>query len=237
MKKKSERGSGRKICVSIAGDTVEEAIRAAGVVESLADVIEIRLDGLAHPDVAPFMAALKTPLLFTNRPEWEGGFWSGDEEDRINLLLEAIHAGAQYVDLELMSDISLKKKVLDAAAKKKTQVVLSWHSFKTTPSSQGLQDILQQQFRSGAQAGKIVTMAHNFSDVLRVLELQVQAKEIGFPLVAFCMGRAGMISRLATLEMGGFMTYAAPDSGSETAPGQLTVSAIRSMLKNFPETK
>ena len=44
------------------------------------------------------------------------------------------------------------------------------------------------------------------------------------------MGKAGVISRAATLELGGFMTYAASDTGEITAPGQLSVSALRSIL-------
>jgi 3-dehydroquinate dehydratase len=41
----------------------------------------------------------------------------------------------------------------------------------------------------------------------------------------------GMVSRLATLRLGGFMTYASPDGGDESAPGQMEVSTLRVMLK------
>jgi 3-dehydroquinate dehydratase len=44
------------------------------------------------------------------------------------------------------------------------------------------------------------------------------------------MGAIGKISRLATTKLGGYMTYAAPDGGKETAPGQIPVSVIRDML-------
>jgi 3-dehydroquinate dehydratase-1/3-dehydroquinate dehydratase/shikimate dehydrogenase len=81
--------------------------------------------------------------------------------------------------------------------------------------------------------GKIVTMAKTSADVLRVLSLLLLAAEKGFPLIAFCMGKVGMISRLATVQLGGYMTYAAPDSGQVTASGQLKVSALRSMLKTL----
>jgi 3-dehydroquinate dehydratase len=39
-----------------------------------------------------------------------------------------------------------------------------------------------------------------------------------------------MVSRLATLQLGGFMTYATPDIGNAAAPGQLPVSFVREMI-------
>jgi 3-dehydroquinate dehydratase len=44
------------------------------------------------------------------------------------------------------------------------------------------------------------------------------------------MGSRGRISRLATIKLGGYMTYAAPDGGKETAPGQIPVSVMSEML-------
>ena len=84
---------------------------------------------------------------------------------------------------------------------------------------------------SGADVGKIVTTAHGFSDVLRVLHLQLLAEQENFPLAAFCMGEDGRISRAATLELGGVLTYAAADQASATAPGQLTVEAIKKIQR------
>jgi len=112
----------------------------------------------------------------------------------------------------------------------KTKVIVSWHDFGRTPSSEKLSQVFYKQYQSGAQIGKIVTMAHDYLDAARVLALLPLARKLKFPLIAFCMGQEGMISRLATLEQGGYMTYAAPDSGEGTAPGQLPVSALRALL-------
>jgi 3-dehydroquinate dehydratase I len=222
-----------KICLSIAASTAAEAVAMGKRAEDVVDLIEIRLDALARPEVAPFFEGLKKPLLFTNRPVWEGGGWAGAEEKRVGVLLTALQAGAAYIDIELRAEPALQQRLLTAARETGAEVIVSWHDFKTTPSSQGLLTILQQQFRSGAQIGKIVTTAHDFRDVLRVLNLQVEAAEIGFPLIAFCMGRVGMISRLATLALNGYMSYGAPDEGAATAPGQLTVSVLRALKEKF----
>lgn len=199
----------------------------------LADVLEIRLDSMSQPAVSPFIGTIATPLLFTNRAGWEGGNFSGSEESRLGLLHEAIDAGAAYVDIELKTDPSLRDPLISAARQRGVKSIVSWHNFTTTPSPQALRTILQEQYRSNGTIGKIVTMAQDFQDVLRVLDLQTEAAEMGLPLIAFCMGGAGVISRVATLGLGGYMTYASADGTSGTASGQLAISSLRIIAKEL----
>jgi 3-dehydroquinate dehydratase-1/3-dehydroquinate dehydratase/shikimate dehydrogenase len=222
-----------KICVSIATDDPVRALALAVRAAAKASVVEIRLDAMARPVIAPFAAELGVPLLFTCRPVWEGGGFAGTEEERFALLEEAVRGGATYVDMELRADEKLRRRLLAVAREQRVKVIVSWHDFKTTASAPALRTIFQKQYQSGADIGKIVTTARDFPDVLRVLALQEIAAELGFPLCAFCMGRAGMISRVATLELGGFMTYAAPDDGPVAAPGQLSVSALLRAMESF----
>lgn len=226
------------VCVAIAADAAAadpqaEVLEAARQAEALADVIEIRLDSIPQPEITPFVKEISRPLLFTNRPLWEGGLYEGDEGARIGLLLDAISAGAAYVDIEMKTAFDLRQEVIGRAGEQQTRVIVSWHNFDETPAADTLEEIFNEQYASGAGIGKIVTMATTSEDVLRVLSLQLLAAEKDFPLIAFCMGRAGMISRLATLELGGYMTYAAPDSGRATAPGQLQVSTLRKLLQTL----
>ena len=222
------------VCVSVACEMVDQAIDIAKHSERHADVIEIRLDSLSHPEFEPFTQNLTKPLLFTNRPAWEGGSFKGSEGERVALLLKAIQNDCALVDLELKTAHELRAELLDVLLKHpQTGLIISWHDFSGTPSSEELGDILQQQIESGAHVGKIVTMANSYKEVLRVLNLQTIATENNFPLIAFCMGQVGMISRLATLKLGGYMTYAAPDGGDETAPGQMPVSLIHEMLERL----
>ena len=176
----------RRLCVSIAGATPAEALALAKEAETIADVIEIRLDGMADPDIPLFLKSLSKPLLFTNRPAWEGGNCTGEEMARINLLKKGAEAGAAYVDIELNADPTLATELIGAARANNCKTIVSWHDFKCTASSQALSEIFQRQCRSG-----------------------------------------GMISRVATADLGGYMTYAAPDNGPATAPGQLPASSLR----------
>lgn len=222
-----------KICVSLSGASSEEILTQARAAAEQADLLEIRLDSMAIPAIAPFAGAVATPLLFTNRASWEGGGFSGSEEERVSLLRQTVLAGAAFVDIELKTEAVLRDALIREAKERGSRSIVSWHSFASTPSSQALRTILQEQYRSGAEIGKIVTMAHTYHDVLRVLDLQNEAAEIGLPLIAFCMGTVGVISRVATLGLGGFMTYAAADGSQGTAPGQLTVTALRAIIREL----
>ncbi len=217
----------RPICVSIAKKTAEEGISAATSIGTLADIIEIRLDCLTHITVSPFLTHLPQPLLFTNRPTWEGGNFAGNEELRIAPLIEAIHRGCHFVDLELKSPPSSHHSVLTAVEKSSCRLICSWHNFQETPSFAELVGRLAMMQDQGAHIAKIVTMAHDADDVRRILMLQEEAAKMDLPLTAFCMGRPGVISRVATLWLGGFMSYCAVNDEEATAPGQLSVIALR----------
>lgn len=219
------------VCVSVASKNVVQALDIAKKSVNHADVIEIRLDTLSDPEIAPFVKNITTPLLFTNRPEWEGGSFNGSETSRLELLMQAVKHDCALVDLELKTAPELRGELLDILLQHPgTGLIISWHNFHDTPSVEELNEILSQQIESGAHIGKIVTTANDYTDVLNVLNLQISAANNKFPLIAFCMGSIGRISRLATTKLGGYMTYAAPDGGKETAPGQIPVSVMSEML-------
>lgn len=225
-----------KICVSLAGADAAAIASAVRPVLDLVDVVEVRLDAMTNPEVEKCCALIRKPLLFTNRPIWEGGQFGGTEEERVAPLLTAIRARAAWVDLELRADGALRRSLLSAAAESGTELIVSWHDFTGTPSRERLDALLAQMMVSGCHVGKIVTTAKSEADVLRVLALQEQAMADGFPLSCFCMGAPGRISRFATLYLGGYMTYGALDTAQATAPGQLTVRQLHAMTQLFEDT-
>ena len=222
----SQHSFQNRICVSIGRSTIDDVLAAADSAAALADVLEIRLDCLAVPAVSPFINTLGTPLLFTNRPRWEGGQFDGSEERRLAPLLEAVKENCAYVDLELLAPEASHRQLAMALEDSESRLILSWHNFQETPRREDLAGRLAMMQDKGADIGKIVTLAHSHQDVLRVLQLQEVAEQLGFPLIAFCMGRLGVISRIATVELGGYMTYCAVSEKEATAPGQLSLATL-----------
>jgi 3-dehydroquinate dehydratase-1/3-dehydroquinate dehydratase/shikimate dehydrogenase len=229
--------AGGGICIAVAAPDTRSAISSVQPVIGQADVVEIRLDAMREADIRELCKTISRPLLFTNRPRWEGGAFEGPEEERILPLLEAIQNRAAFVDLELKTSALLRNRLIEKLDGTQTRLILSHHNFAMTPDSAALSEILRQQVESGAHIGKIVTMAHDHFDVLRVLNLQCEAGRHNFPLIAFCMGEAGRLSRVATLLLGGFMAYAALDETQATAPGQLAVEELKSMLSCLQQRK
>ncbi|MCI5134065.1 MAG: type I 3-dehydroquinate dehydratase [Candidatus Electrothrix sp. AW2] len=234
-----KQGKQGKICVSVAGPDVETICHQVEPLEPLlerVDVVEIRLDSMVKPDIYSCCSCIHKPLLFTNRPLWEGGSFDRTEEKRIDPLLEAIQQDVAYVDFELRADQRLRQQLLAAADMTSTQIVLSWHNFENTPPQAELDKVLAQMIESAASTdsvdkviGKIVTTAHTWEDALRVLWLQEQAKAANFRLSCFCMGDPGRITRLATLYLGGYMTYVCLHDAQATAPGQLSLKQLKKL--------
>ncbi len=218
------------ICVSVAVANEAEVQRAVAPVLPLVDVIEVRLDCMRDPHIADFIASTRKPVLVTNRPGWAGGQWTGDEQARVDLLCRALRGGARFVDIELLAAPELRAQVLDTAARTGAKVIFSSHDFQATPSRAVLEDRLAQMMAGGADVAKIVVTAKDAGDSLRILALQEKAMAADFPLSGFAMGSAGAISRLATLYLGGFMTYAALSPEQVTAPGQLSVQELHRIL-------
>ena len=221
------------ICVSALAENAEALVATLEPVQHLADVIEIRLDGMKNPTLDRNLLGLSCPLLVTNRPRWEGGLFSGSEEERVAILCQAMQAGADYVDIELRAASALREQVLETAGRTHTRTIVSCHDFIGTPETVTLQETLAQMAESGADVGKIVTTATSEKEALRVLALQLDAKERSFPLSSFAMGAAGGISRFATLYLGGFMSYVAISAQQATAPGQFTVAHLHSLVSLF----
>lgn len=225
------------ICVSLAPDSVTGLTEAIDKISDSADVVELRLDGMKDRRLPPGCLQLALPVLATNRAAWEGGQFAGGEEERIDLLCQAIAAGARYADVELRTASILRERVLQTACNHQCQVIVSHHDFKATPNSEQLHQVLNQMMASGASIGKIVTTAADAQDALRVLAVQEKARAHHFPLCAFAMGAAGRISRFATLYLGGFMTYAALSEAQATAPGQLTLAHLRALMSLFARSE
>ncbi len=84
---------------------------------------------------------------------------------------------------------------------------------------------------TGADVVKIVTLAREPDDNLRVLNLIPLAKKMGVEVIAFCMGAKGQISRIASLLLGGYLAFASLEADQESAAGQIPVGEMRKILE------
>jgi 3-dehydroquinate dehydratase-1 len=210
---------------------VGKALIAIKKANRLADLIELRVDYLRNARLAFLLQDRKKPLIVTNRRKEEGGQYRGEERKRLSVLQEAIHLGADYIDLELATQRSWLQDLV--RNKRETQVILSFHDFRRTPSLKELKRISWQMIQLGADVIKVVPFARSWEDNLNILSLIPFAKERKQKIVAFCMGEKGKSSRIFSPLLGAAWTYASLNQSRTSAPGQLTIQELKDIWKKL----
>ncbi len=202
------------ICAVVRAESHERAVADLAEARRLgADLAELRLDYLREPiDLPRLLEGRPLPVLVTLRPVWEGGHFSGSEEERAAILERACRLGADYVDVEFR-----RFRAFERGA---TRLVLSYHDFEGVP-----EDVEKTAAEMAARKPaivKIACQARGTSDLLRLVRLQ-KARP-GAAVIA--MGDFGEPLRVLYARYGGALTYAALRGGGESAPGQLTVEEL-----------
>lgn len=217
------------ICIPVAALTTIAAIERMERAAPLADCVELRIDRIPNADLERLLRERPCPVIVTNRSHQEGGNFAGTEAERIGILTEAVRFGADYVDCEQATEPALKGELLAQLAGRATKLIVSWHDFSGTPPAGILQAKLTECLADAPAIVKIVTHADAAADCLRVLELIPRALQKGHAISAFCMGKAGKVSRVMAPLIGSAITYASLDRDEASAPGQLTIHELRAI--------
>ena len=110
-----------------------------------------------------------------------------------------------------------------------SRVICSFHDFNG-----GVSDLVSSYERLARTPARVIKLAvtiDDASDNLQVFELLERAKLEGRELIAVGMGTAGVATRILGLSRGSFLTYAASNRISPTAPGQLTSTELRDLYR------
>ena len=225
------------MCICIAENSLEGARAAIDRAIPHADLIEIRADYLAEPDLVPILTQRTKPFIVTNRRKEEGGRFEGEERKRLEILRQAMDQGADYIDVEMGSEEVLLQSLIEEQRRncEKTELLLSYHDFRETPSSPALYDLFDRMIEIKAKIVKIVTFAQSYEDNLRILSLIPHAKKRGQEIIAFCMGEKGKVSRVLAPMMGAVWVYASSSQGKGSAPGQLTAQELRELWRQLKD--
>lgn len=223
------------LVTSILSDGPDRAAEAASAsLKRGSDAVEIRLDGWDR-DAGDF-AALAVNLsagkwIVTCRPQAEGGCFAGDSRERVARLLEAAICGDGYVDFEFAEwqrSANIRQKVRLAVAQRgagddhEPRLILSTHDFNGRPDDPAAL-VAAMSAGQDLAAVKIAWQAQGIGDNLIAFDLMHEAS---VPVIAICMGEAGLPSRVLARKFGAFATFCAPSAGQETAPGQVTLDEM-----------
>jgi len=202
-----------QLCATVTAATTAELRRKRDAVAG-ADLIELRLDTVADPDVAAALAGRTRPVIVTCRPSWEGGGFTGSEEERKRILTAALAQGAEYIDLEWRAHFD--DLIAQTGGRR---IVLSTHDYHGMPID--LTARLHAMRSTGAEAIKIAATTTSLSDCLPLLELAKSASSTR-DLILIGMGPYGLATRILAGRFGSRWTY----GGDIGDIGQVTTDAL-----------
>jgi 3-dehydroquinate dehydratase/shikimate dehydrogenase len=213
------------LCVPIFVRTLEQAKHdIAAAVEAGAELIELRIDATDDGGVLSNLLASKTlPVIVTCRAKFEGGLSSLDDSGRIDLLAGAADRGADYLDIELAT---IRRRGEIPSSLRKAKLILSSHDFSGRPDR--IYNLLVEIDQAGCDVKKIAWTARSVRDNLEAFEILQKTNK---PTIALCMGEAGVISRILAKKFGAFLTFAALDEKSATAPGQISIGTLKNLYR------
>ena len=219
------------LCVPIMARNNAEALVKMEDAAPLASILEIRLDVMETFDLKEIVKAAPRPAIVTYRSRNEGGQGEADYGTRARYLMAAIEAGADFIDVEYSLPPGHRSRIFQDRGE--ARIIVSTHLLYGTPPQEKLQGLLREMASTGADIVKIVTQAKDPEDNLRVLGLIPLAKKLGIKIIAFCMGRPGRISRIATTPLGGYLTFASLETGQESALGQIPAVEMKRVLETI----
>jgi 3-dehydroquinate dehydratase/shikimate dehydrogenase len=203
------------LCETVTGRSMAELIAARDAATAV-DMVELRLDGVADLDVAGALHDRRRPVIVTCRPEWEGGRFSGAEEDRQRILDRALALGAEHVDVEWTALHMIHEPSFAALVERDpSRIVVSSHDFDGVPAT--LESRVRDMRGSGARVIKVAVTARTLSETLPLLDIARDGNAI-----VIGMGDAGVTTRLLAARFGSLWTYA----GNAVAPGQIPAARM-----------
>ena len=208
-----------QLCATVTGRTMEE-LRRARDAATFADLVEVRLDLVDHPDPLGAIEGRRRPVVVTCRAQWEGGGFQGSEEERERILSEAQNGGAEFIDVEAGAEF-----VATITRRRRGRgIVLSLHVFGEPPSD--LLERARAMRSTGAEIVKIAIEAGRVSDMLPLVRV---ADEPDFSdpdgidgHVLLAMGQPGVPTRVLASRLRNRWTYA----GDAVAPGQIPAARL-----------
>jgi len=233
------------ICAPIVADE-EKAIAEAmqNICNESVDITEWRIDKYCYrKDKKQVVGVLKMlreqfynmPLICTFRTANEGGEPIEDEKYYELIRYIADSKFTDYIDIEInRGSVQDVCELIEYVHNTGIEVIASCHYFEHTPDKEEMLGVMRRMSEAGADVLKLAVMPRNRRDVLRLLEVTMDADDIFCePVITMSMGKLGVVSRAAGDLTGSVMTFAGV--GEISAPGQIAVGEMLNILNSFAE--
>ena len=172
-----------------------------------------------------FKGGIDLPVALTCRPERQGGYFPGSEEERISVLRAAIDSGVSWVDLEADIDSKIRSELVEIA-KGKTMVISSTHFSEEPSSASEILDDIEEM----ADSGDIIKVCYNTTgrnSALRLFEAAWMLKESDKKTAIMGLGVGGDWTRIHAPLLNQYLVYSTMETGSHlSSEGRINASDL-----------
>jgi 3-dehydroquinate dehydratase/shikimate dehydrogenase len=220
-----------RVCVPVCEKSLSALKEACQKASVVADMVELRLDCLnatefatAAANIESLVSSLSCPAIVTFRAAEQGGRRTvSDDERRVFWGTQANDSAAALFDIEgdLFRGFTFQ---ID-----RSRMICSHHDFVGVPEN--LEQIYEELAATSARVIKIAVQASDITDCVPVFQLLARAGRESREVIALAMGDSGIATRILGPSRGALLTYGALADENSTAPGQLTVSQLRSLYR------
>ena len=172
-----------------------------------------------------FKGGIDLPVVLTCRPERQGGYFPGSEEERISVLRAAIDSGVSWVDLEADIDSKIRSELVEIA-KGKTMVISSTHFSEEPSSASEILDDIEEM----ADSGDIIKVCYNTTgrnSALKLFEAAWMLKESDKKTAIMGLGVGGDWTRIHAPLLNQYLVYSTMETGSHlSSEGRINTSDL-----------
>ena len=172
-----------------------------------------------------FKGGIDLPVALTCRPERQGGYFPGSEEERISVLRAAIDSGVSWVDLEADIDSKIRSELVEIA-KGKTMVISSTHFSEEPSSASEILDDIEDM----ADSGDIIKVCYNTTgrnSALRLFEAAWMLKKSDKKTAIMGLGVGGDWTRIHAPLLNQYLVYSTMETGSHlSSEGRINTSDL-----------
>jgi 3-dehydroquinate dehydratase/shikimate dehydrogenase len=218
-------------------DEAQQQIKAAKAAG--AEMLELRTDYIENLGVElvkdlvgslQILSGKGLPVIVTCRDKKQGGVIDYPSRLRVDVLVAALKAGADFIDFEYDNfhfTENQERIRLALSQSSKARLILSAHNFETKFAD------INKLFRGitticPGTIPKLVYTANHINDCFEAFDLLHRTSG---ERIVFCMGQAGLVSRILAKKLDSFVTFASIDEQSATAPGQLNIRELKQLYR------
>ena len=161
----------------------------------------------ADASIQKLKESIGIPVIFTNRPPREGGYFPGTEEERMEILKLAIASKVSWIDIETSIDETEFKALSEDAKKAGCKIIHSSHDINGTPNSEDIATFVREK-SEGADMVKFCSTAHSHLDALQIVDAAIDLKGEGHEYSLMAVNSGGDWARIHAPVLGVSMVYA-----------------------------